>query len=264
MRNFYWFTFERGNTDYFIFILLGLFLVFFQKQMLYRAALVLAMAGAMKLYPLLLILLFFADRRYYPAAFCILMMVIFTAGSFLVLHGGGDFCILSSMKTFAKNNGHGLLPRFSTDIFTLLHVGLSYINISINKVKFTHFYIISVLVTLGFLSYYIIFIKQVLWKKLFILISVMMLFPMLSSQYKLMQLFLPLSLYVNSSDLDEKNDVSYLIMYILLFIPINYDFSFTHEFAVSSIVSPIVMLIGSIGIVIEGLSKKRDNRLASF
>lgn len=265
----FWFAFERGNIEYIVFIFLGFFLFFFQKKMFYRAGIMLACAGAMKMYPLVLLLLFIADRRYYYAAVSVLITAIITLTSLSVLHGGvfqNIHWLIQAIQTSGQTALSIPRPSFSLDLFTLINSGIQTLHLNVNEVYFSKYYDLSVFTILIFLSWYVVFVEKSLWKKTFLLVSAMLLLPPISCHYKLMHLFLPLALFMNAkAEHNEKSDVLYLIMFIILFIPINYGYSAKHYndfIAASKISSTLILLIGSISIIIGGLrNKKQQSKL---
>ncbi len=268
----FWFAFERGNLEEFIFIFLGIFLYFYQKKKFYWAAFMIACAGAMKVYPLVFLLIFIAERQYRAAIFCMLMTAILTIISLCILQGGffSNFhSMLSSISAYGlkdlivQDATHNAI--FSLSLFAFFYKGLHFLDTNITAIQTLNYYYLSVFIFLIFFTLYFICIKQALWKKIFLLVSVMLLLPPSSGQYKLLYLFLPLALFINETDVDFDNkDVSYLIMFIILFIPINYNLSeknYDHFFSiVSNITCPAALLIGSIAIIVSGLHQRRITR----
>jgi hypothetical protein len=150
---------------------------------------------------------------------------------------------------------------YSLTLFLLLYKGLQYFGISVTH--FDAYYYGGVFVLLVLLTVYIVFIKQALWKKTFLIVAAMLLFPPFSAHYKLMHLFLPLALFINEINVDhDQKDITYLIMFILLFIPINYGYTenSAREFfgAISNAIDPAVLIIGSIAIIVSGLRTRQN------
>ena len=67
------------------------------------------------------------------------------------------------------------------------------------------------------------FIETDFWKKVSLLVFIMLLFPYTSADYKLLHLFIPIVLFINNKK-EEKNDLIYTILFALLLIPKNYRF----------------------------------------
>ncbi|OGT42152.1 MAG: hypothetical protein A3F13_04965 [Gammaproteobacteria bacterium RIFCSPHIGHO2_12_FULL_40_19] len=264
----FWFTFDLANLEIFIFIFLGFFLYFFQKKKFYPAALMVACAGATKIYPLVFILLFIAERQYRAALFCVFTTIVLTIISLLVFHGGMLFNIhlfthgINGTQQGIINGINGEYADFSVSLFPFFYKMMQHIDKTIGMIDLYHYYYFGVFFLLILLSLYVVLINQTLWKKVFLLVSAMLLFSPISEHYKLIHLFLPLALFINETTIDpDKKDVSYLIMFIILFIPVNYNYSqdsYPQFFsAISNITEPATLIIGTIAILISGFKNRK-------
>jgi hypothetical protein len=68
---------------------------------------------------------------------------------------------------------------------------------------------------------YAVFVEQDLWKRVAVLVLVMLLLPPLSADYKLLLLYVPLYLFVES-DKPSRLDPAYLAVFGLLLVPKSY------------------------------------------
>jgi len=98
-------------------------------------------------------------------------------------------------------------------------------------------YLLFAFISFGVITAWIVFKEKIFWKKVALLVLSMNLLPYVSTDYKLMHLFIPLFLFINYQERD-KWDFVYTSFFSLLLIPKNY-FS---PFSFSAVLNPIIML----------------------
>ncbi len=121
---------------------------------------------------------------------------------------------------------------------------------------------------------YTLFLEQTLWKKVFLTISLFLLFPLSSADYRLIFIFIPLFMFVNEKEVSGY-DLFYALIFALLLIPKNYYFfppllvqlpgKFGNSTAaikcsISVILTPLILLTGITMIMNEGLQKWAKGR----
>jgi len=67
---------------------------------------------------------------------------------------------------------------------------------------------------------YVIFVERQVWRKLFLIVAMILLLPIVSYSYKMLYVFLPLAMWINTPS--QRDDIWYLTCYALLLIPKNY------------------------------------------
>ena len=110
-----------------------------------------------------------------------------------------------------------------------------------------------------FLFLYVIIIEKEFWKKVAVLVFIMLLFPQISADYKLIHIYIPLLLFVNASQ-GKKYDLFYTIMFSLLMIPKDYYLLYSvlsdsgkYDISVGVLINPMIMIVMMFFIIITGI-----------
>ncbi|MEQ8222369.1 MAG: glycosyltransferase 87 family protein [Candidatus Eremiobacterota bacterium] len=99
-----------------------------------------------------------------------------------------------------------------------------------------------------FITCYVIFIETDTWKKAALLICSMNLLPPVSGDYKLIHMFIPIFLFINS-DKKDSCDFIYIVLFSFLLIPKSfYHFNFIpganpYECNIGTVINPVVMIL---------------------
>ena len=127
---------------------------------------------------------------------------------------------------------------------------------------FLNYYIKVVLVILAILTAYIVFAEKKLWKQVALLVFAMILLPYQSADYKLLYIFFPLYLFINTNE-KAKSDLYYSLMFALLLIPKAYYFfpniksdSGTSDISISVLMNPLIILAMSLVIISSSLKSR--------
>ena len=112
------------------------------------------------------------------------------------------------------------------------------------------------------IALYIIKREDDLWKQAALLVCTFNLLPYVSGDYRLIHLFLPLLLFVNSKE-RSRFDILYTILFGLLLIPKAYlvfkgirsDSGFS-DVSISVVINPLLMIILTLTILYEGMRKR--------
>jgi hypothetical protein len=122
------------------------------------------------------------------------------------------------------------------------------------------YFLVVVFLTSAF-SWFIIFAEAAEWKKVFVAVTMMLVLPHVSFDYKMLHVVLPLLLFLNQKDLNIlsskaalKQNWQYLLLFIFLLIPKSYHYLFKlsstgggiPDVSESSILNPLVFTSTSI------------------
>lgn len=235
------FNFDRGNVEVFVFIFLTLFLFFYQKDQHLLGVLFLSLAISMKLYPGVFVILYLVDRNYRNIFATVSMTAVVSLSSAALLQGGiltslagiqrnlagfGKFYLVSSAGLQHNSSLYGVIRIIGKNVPPIMVV-LEYYSIIVMG-----FFVLMVI--------YILVKEDILWRKAALLTFSMVLFPQVSFDYKLIHVFIPLMLFINTGH-SSRFDRTFSIMFALLLIPKDY-IQFGHAVSIAVILNPILML----------------------
>ena len=232
-----WFCLDRGNLDVLVYIFCALFLITFIKEKYWLAALCLAIAVSMKLFPVLFILLFLKRKQFRAVLVCLLSSILLSVLALAIFKSGFkgfSANILSLASNFNKNyaiNDMGLTSSIS--LFTLIKVVMQYWYLNVagtTEIVYRlavsdvlYYYTLISVVTAGLLALYVLLVKQELWQDVMIIVIMLVMLPAVSGDYRLIFFYLPLFVFLSKSK-QESRDRTYTILFGLLFIPKNFFF----------------------------------------
>jgi len=283
---------DRANLESFIFIFISLSIVLFQKKKYLSSALVLSMPIAMKAYPFILLALFLKEKKFKETFYCIISVLLLTLISLLLMKGNMltnlsyiNTNINNILKVFCINN-LGFCwstPFLSVIKFIIYQINGCYKYVSLFPLTFLFYKYTPALIQLATqvlniylasaafigigVAYYVIFIEKVFWKQVALLIIYSLLFSPLTQDYRLIQLYIPLGLFITSED-KSKFDLWYTILFGLMIIPKHYVYFLTFDpypYTISSILQPLIMLSLFTLIIAEPFIYKRfvENKIIS-
>ncbi|MCX6102056.1 MAG: glycosyltransferase 87 family protein [Proteobacteria bacterium] len=275
----YIFCLDRGNVEGFLFFFLLGFFWFFQKRNLSTAAMFLAAAISMKLYPLVFLLLFISERKYAEIAFTLLLVLMLSFGSLYFHHGslGENWYFIShGLGAIKKNNPFlGEAPNFiytGVSLFSAMKILVIKANLMpvIGRVLIGLHLSIVLFLTIIF-SLYVVFAGAKIWKKVFVLVTMILILPQFSFEYKMLQVVLPLLFFLNDEDAKIENSRAayrhywfYLMVFVLLLIPKSYYYfpGFSgnggtwQNISEAVILNPLLLLFVSLFFVLDAIKKK--------
>lgn len=255
----YLFSLERANLENLIFIFMALFVYFYNKKKDGPAILFLAAASAIKLYPLLFVTLYWADRKYVKSINVAALTAILTVVGLLVLKHSfvENYHDLTHALSGMKKNCTALpesCMQFNVGIWGELklvygqlfpgHDGLK---------KLMNIYMASAACLLGVSVFYVCFIESVLWRKLIVLVACILVLPIVSNDYKLIHLFLPIALFMH--DRPRSYDMLYAITLSALLIPKNY-YLYAHNVSIGCYLNTALLLLMLTFTIIYGSMQK--------
>ena len=235
------FTLHTGNIEAYVFVFLALFIITYHKTRF--STLFLAMAISMKLFPAVFLILLISDKKYKEIIYTLFGVIIFTMVPLLFFDGGFNKGIGNYLTNFIANlkwysqmmviDGVGNI--FGHSLLTVIRIIFAPIMPPIQSILKP--YLLFAFISFGVITAWIVFKEKIFWKKVALLVLSMNLLPYVSTDYKLMHLFIPLFLFINYQERD-KWDFVYTSFFSLLLIPKNY-FS---PFSFSAVLNPIIML----------------------
>lgn len=279
---------DKGNFDLFLFIILAGFVYSFKKEKYMASAVFLALHNAMKPFPILFLLLFLFKKKYKEFFLSIILTILLVIGGFMVLNGNFfDKIVVFIKATCFMDLYYYNYDNFGLDFTSSLFFPLKWLFCKIGNPP--------LLTTYTFIKCYNLFFKimvlfivfftwreKVFWKQVTLLTSSMLLLPYLIYDHKLIFLFIPLWLFINSKE-KSSFDLAYTILFALLFIPKDFifinsvafknpmlllflaggnDFIIHHIYwsfiSLSVILNPIIMLALFTLIIIDQFKKQKN------
>jgi len=241
------FNLDRGNLEAWLFMALVVFIYYYRREKYFVSMIFLSFAIAFKLYPALLMLLFIFDKKYKYAIYtCILTFLLSVISAFLFQ--GGLMASLKGLGASLSSFNSGALRyqglQHNTSIFAPLKLVYDYILLSkdaftvSNQKTFYNAYFLFALLLFALLLFFLFKYKLAFWKKVALLVLSFITLPQVSYDYKLINLFIPVVLFIGSEE-KSKFTVYYAIIFGLLLIPKDYYF-IVADVSISSIINPLL------------------------
>jgi hypothetical protein len=266
---------DRGNFELLVFALVALSLSCYSRQNYYLSGLALASAASMKLFPLYFLILFIREKKY--------KVLFFALGSFIAI----NLAILASFKGGVAPNLDYLLSggnvannpyfvRFVSD-YPLFQKSASLYNmlkITVAKTSGLDLYKtgnVLLLYKIFALSCLVLFSWLVLFKagndftRVTLVTGVIILFPYISAEYKMLYLFLPILYFLRQEH--RRNDLFYAILFGLLMIPKSYYFldlrsdTWYFDITVSQVINPVLIIVLLLRVLYDFRRQQATNRL---
>ena len=260
------FELDRANFESLTFLLIaaGAFLI---GERRFRLSIIpLALAIAMKGYPLVFLALYLPGRRYREIGQSIALSVGVCLAVMSLLHGG----VLQNVRGFASglrlfqdsyvvHGAGGMGVRLNSSLFAPL--GL----LNSNPVFIRHaltYYNVFALLSGGAIAWLLATRRVERWKAEYLLVAAALVLPFLSYDYKLLLLFIPLASFLNSARRDEA-DAFYCASFGAMLIPKNYVILGGHagivnDVTISSLLEPLILLATVAVIVREALAHRES------
>jgi len=242
------FCLDRGNIEIVVFLFLGTFAYFFEKERYLLSSFFLALATAMKLYPGIFALLFLSKKKYKEFALTLLLAGAISLMGFSIVQGDPTGNFLNWLRAIASYDkimvAEGSGWAFSTSFFTAIKASEhAFLNgKDLIKGLSTALNALSVFA----ICIYVLRVKDALWKKLALLTIAITLCLKISPDYRLIHFYIPLYLFLNEKK-ESSADFSYLLILSLLFIPKNYLY-FYGRVSSSVLITPL-LLMGLAGLI---------------
>ncbi len=229
------FLFDRANFELICFVFVALSVFFFARRSFMVSGILLSAAVGMKLFPIVFLVLFLSEKRYKEAATSVLASLVLTVASVAFLsHGDIVGYLRSYLETLHYYQSNYVVGNdgldFGNSLFGALKV-LFFEGANSHLEKLLLPYLVFASVAFVLLSLYVITIEKQLWKKVTLMVIALCLLPYVSADYKLVYLFAPLFLLINTKS-DSENSRSirgegfasriFIVLFGLLLLPKNY------------------------------------------
>ncbi|MFZ2951179.1 MAG: glycosyltransferase 87 family protein [Desulfuromonadaceae bacterium] len=251
------FAVDRGNFELLVFITVAISLYYYKVESYYKSAFFLACAASMKLLPLYYLVIFIKDRKYKELAFstgCFLainlgILSLFRGGVYnnlLYLVNGGN--IKNNVYFTGFTGGDSLFQRsvslfnFTKIILTKFHLLYIY-----NQINFISYYKLTMVILVIALSLYVIFLVKDFRVSILVLSIIIILFPYISADYKMLYLFLPILFFLCNGGTCFQTAYSVLFGFALIpksyyFLGLQSDSGF-YDITISSILNPLLLIM---------------------
>jgi hypothetical protein len=245
------FLIDRLNIEFIIFLFCVLFLISYLKGKDNFAIIFLSIPISMKLYPAVLLFLFLKDKKYQIFIKACFIVLALTLLSLLLMKGELIESINGFMRhfgfskqVFGTNSWWAGVSK-STTLFGLIKIGFLQFElthlIDVKKVLYCFYaliFICGILIFIFLMKY-----ETELWKIVFILIALTVLFNYTSFVYRLISMLLPIWLFINKEE-KSKYDYIYASLFGVMMIPLYYSIKVRSvDFDFSAILIPILLII---------------------
>jgi hypothetical protein len=262
------FTIDRGNIEGMVFIFTALFIYYSQKNKSVPACIFFSMAIAMKLFPAAFLILLFAEKKSKDMAITLALTALISVISLSFFKNGFFHNLQFILSGFgvADNNFFKDTPYLQrgVSLFTLVKLILIKSNLihAVEMSSFLSMYVKASFVVFGLVAAYIYFIEKDFWKKVSLITFAILLLPHMSSDYKLLYIFIPMYLFVNTKNVSKLN-LFYLLSFALLLVPKDY-FYFSEirtdtdsiDFSINNVINIFILIMMTVVIIASGLLYK--------
>jgi hypothetical protein len=260
------FELDRANPEMFVFMFLAAFFGCYATPRHYWGLAALAAAIAMKVLPGVFLVLLLCDRRWKDTLLVGTLAVGLNLVSAVVLPGGFSHNIdrwLFQTTDFYQTEmviGNGGL-MFGNSLWGVGKVALGTVHSSLHATwplseAFTKLqlpYLLACFAAFVLLVIYVVRYETVWWKRVTLLAFALILLPYVSADYRLLHVFFPFFMFINS---EERGRFAkfHTIMFALLLIPKGYVHLYpVRDVTIQVILNPLIMLAMIAAIVWERL-----------
>jgi hypothetical protein len=258
------FTLDRGNVEGFAFILLSLFVYFFCSNRTGISTLFLAAAAALKVYPIVFIILYIAEKKYKEAAIFVGALLVLSAFAY----DGAQGFSFHLLRFIAMVRSSADPTQLYNALLVIGDEGAAFSSAAFGALKaaiyawdpqnsgplilklFSAYHAVSLLL-FALVALYVIIVEKELWKKVAILTLSMIFFPFVAGDYKLINVYIPMWLFLNSKE-RSRADLIYAILFGLLLIPKAY-YPIKDAISISVILNPLLLSIFLLSMIAIGL-----------
>ncbi len=248
------FSLDRGNLENLVFIFLAAAIHYFVKQKYCTSAILLSVPIAMKLYPIVFLPLFFIKRQYkagllvvFSSCFLTIISMALLAGGIVQSAGGLLSCLSRFYADCVTDPFRGL--QHNVSLLGFLKTIILCIDFPSALFYLYKNYFVAACLLYCMIIYFLCLNKISMWKCISLLVFSMLLLPQVSFDYKLIHIFIPLMLYINTEE-RLLFDVAYAWLFGLLLIPKDYYWLF-HDVSIAVLINTILMIAMSLLIMYE-------------
>ena len=263
------FCLDRANPEMYEFILLACFVGWYQQGAMLKASAALAVASNFKPFPLFFLLLYVGERRWRDLAICLALSAVLLVGALLAF-GRDMVANVRDLLLILHHYNEGYVVGdnglyFGDSLFGMMKV-LYYLaahhhrDVHVVREMLSGYLVFSVLAFLV-VAAFIAFIEKTYWKRIALIVLTMDLLPPVSADYKLLDLFIPLFLFLNAGVRGQADRV-YCVLFALLLVPKNFYPVHGSLISVSVVLNPLLMSALAALIIRDGLAVRRQGRVA--
>lgn len=274
---------DRANFELLVYLFLLAFIYLFSRRKFGWSAIFLGIAIALKAYPVVLLAMYVPARRMRVALLAAGVAAVATLASLLCFKGGlvPNLVFLLRGGNVQANPLFEQFTSFSSDVvqrgvslltfIKVISIELGVIQGKGSSLFMTRYLICSAAIGVCALAYATLIERQ-LWKRVAVLVLIMLLLPPISADYKLLLLYLPLYLFLNS-DSRSRLDPAFLAVFGLLLVPKSYyylprvlsDVPNVHDISIAVPLNVLLLMALGLLIGIPGLvNRRRQAREASI
>lgn len=259
------FAIDRGNWELLVFILLAVGIEASSQARQMASGMLLGLVAAMKILPAVFALLLIARRQWRGLATMIATAVALTLVGVVLVRGTAFeqlACWRANQQLFNHTYGHGHegLP-FAHSLFTLVRTAGIYAGQATSRESLVAFsrpltgpYTIAAFALMALWAAWVVWVDREPWRQLTLLVAATCLLPLMSGDYKLVHLLLPLSLFLVEAA-PGPLDRAYAVLWSLVLAPKPYlhldlpaRLRITGELTLGNLLTPIA-LVGLVGLV---------------
>jgi len=217
----FWFAFDRGNIEFYLFLCVISGLFFYQRKQVGIASVFFVLATCMKIYPGVFLITYLKDKKYKEFCLSCVFGIVLTLISFSLFKDGSildeikgfmNEIHLMNILVFTENmGGMGLVCPFK-NVYSL------FVNQDINYFSVSSLYSVFSLLFLSFNLLFILKLKINNWQMQTLYVILICWLPTMSYDYKLLLFYIPLFCYVNEEE-KRSFDVFYSILFALIMSP---------------------------------------------
>jgi len=274
------FSIDRGNREMYIFMIMSLSIFFYYNKKYFVSAILLGLAVHAKIYFAIFLLIYFSDRKYKEIAIVIFLFIVspllalvidkwllpavqFTGSGFVFLKTAASSDNFYNQIYVLGDDGAGFCSSLYGALKAIIY--LIFPNIQAGSLPIQHlfsFYLPVAAFFAGIIALYVILIEKERWRKVTLVTLSLILFPYVTGDYRLIILFIPLWMFMNSKRIS-KHDITFAILFGLLLIPKDY-YIIRDSISISVILNPLLIIIFMILLVHEGLEtwKEQNSRIS--
>lgn len=257
------FEIDRANFENMVFVFLGLFLLFYLSKKYILSALFLSMAIAMKGFPLVFVTIFLYEKRYREIVVAAAGVIILTLVSMAFLKGGVPHSfagLLHGLQTFNASYLAGDVGiTNNSSLYGLIKYAIA--GGCTFLLLFRDYYFMLCIFTFSIITLYVLYVEVELWKIVMLMCAMAILLPNISFNYKLINLALPIALFL-INPIERRTDAVYAVLLALLLIPKEYYGIIKYQ-PVSIVLNPAILFIIVVMIIVEGYMRKYKLHIAA-
>ncbi|HEX4132447.1 MAG TPA: glycosyltransferase family 87 protein [Pirellulales bacterium] len=245
---------DRGNIEGLLFLLIAAFVACMQRGKVGWSVVALSCAAAMKLYPGLFALMYLARRQYQAFAGCCVLTLLLSVSSLAVFDGGivaNARDMLGVLRTCdaSADTGTHVVQHGSSFHGMLRSCGFLLGAREEPIAVFNRLNLLFSLATLGLLLAAHLRCRLKSWESCALITFAIVLVPKVSFDYKLVLLYLPLALFMNSY-LPRRAALLYTLGFALMLVPKGF-MCVRDDVSIGCIIGPLVMIAMACAILVS-------------